>query len=156
MLHSYSASQQVMVRRHLAPSTSTMQNRQHPPSAPTAINIRIHHASVPQSTIIRRIYPPPFHFQERSLTQIYPHPPHLPPPYNPIRHLHPSPIIPSSDAIRPLHPSYITPTQSDSSNSALGIHHLYQHRHTGSSIQTGKKYDDTIALWGFMETHTWS
>ena len=27
---------------------------------------------------------------------------------------------------------------------------------TGSSIQTGKKYDDTVALWGFMETHTWS
>ena len=27
---------------------------------------------------------------------------------------------------------------------------------TGSSIRTGKKYDDTVALWDFMETHTWS
>ena len=27
---------------------------------------------------------------------------------------------------------------------------------TGSSIRTGKKYDDTVALWGFTETYTWS
>ncbi len=24
---------------------------------------------------------------------------------------------------------------------------------TGSSIRTGKKYDDAVALWGFMETY---
>ena len=40
--------------------------------------------------------------------------------------------------------------------SQIVIHSILKFIDTGSSIQTGKKYDDTVALWDFIETCTWS